>query len=252
MDTVKVELKKLGLTEKQITIYLTLLSSESASVRTLSSLSKINRGTTYNILKSLSDLGLVSQLTDDGTKSFVVNDPNSIHSLLNDKQDSLNDLREDVGNIVQQLGSIYSNHGNKPLARYYEGIDGAELILRDVLNSVEKTKDKEYFVYSHHKIKNNLYDKFKDFSKERIARKINVKAISFTRDVGALSGMDQRRYFKTTDEQLTYILIYAGKTAFIARNNSRKLSGVVLENEHIYSTHKAIFLNLWKTLPPLK
>jgi len=248
MDFIKTELRKLGLSEKEIDVYLAVLSAGSASVRSVSSISNINRGTTYNILKKLSDTGLVSYLEQGGIKRFVAKDPNNLYGVLDSKQDEINSLRIGLGNIVHQLGSVYHAHGNKPLARFYEGIDGAEVILRDVLSVMKLSDNKEYFIYSHPSIKNDLYEKFKDFTKQRVKLGISVKSISFQKE-GSLHGLDERKWFKTEEEQLTYIIIYGGRVAFIARDSTNQLSGVVIENDHIYKTQKAIFLNLWSTLP---
>ena len=46
-------LTKLGLSDKEIAVYTALLSLGSAPVRSVSELAKVNRGTSYDILKSL-------------------------------------------------------------------------------------------------------------------------------------------------------------------------------------------------------
>ena len=52
--------KKLGLSEKEAAVYLSLLEHGASSVRNLAVLAGLNRGTTYDILKKLQELGLAS------------------------------------------------------------------------------------------------------------------------------------------------------------------------------------------------
>ena len=57
---IQVILKNFGLSEKEIAIYLSLIELGPSSVREISNKSKVNRGTTYDILKALIALGIVS------------------------------------------------------------------------------------------------------------------------------------------------------------------------------------------------
>ena len=68
-------LKQLGFSEKEIKVYLTLLKSGPSSVRTLAQVSGINRGTTYDILKSLIAQGLVSYYNKAAHQYFTAESP---------------------------------------------------------------------------------------------------------------------------------------------------------------------------------
>ena len=52
--------KKLGLSDKETAVYLSLLEHGAVSVRELARAANLNRGTTYDILKKLQAEGLVS------------------------------------------------------------------------------------------------------------------------------------------------------------------------------------------------
>ena len=158
---------------------------------------------------------------------------------------------EDGGQLFPGDADAGVRNPDMGIVVFYEGIDGAEVILRDILVSMEDRDDKEYYVYSHSEITSNLYDKFKDYTQQRIAKGIRVKTISFDNG-GTLSGLDERKWFETDSERLTYTLVYSGKVAFIARDHSGNLSSVLVENDDIYKTQKSIFLSLWKTLPSIK
>lgn len=66
--------KKLNLSEKEITVYLSLLRSGGASIRNLAEASNLNRGTVYDVLKKLQEIGLVSFYHQDTKQKFVAED----------------------------------------------------------------------------------------------------------------------------------------------------------------------------------
>ena len=57
MDKVSSVLSKFGLSDKEIEVYLTLLSLGPAPVRKIAIESGVNRGTTYDILKKFTKCG---------------------------------------------------------------------------------------------------------------------------------------------------------------------------------------------------
>ena len=46
----------------------------------------------------------------------------------------------------------------------------------------------------------------------------------------------------------SYTLIFAGHIAHIARDTGGRMTGVLLENEAMYQSHKMIFEELWNRL----
>jgi hypothetical protein len=74
-----------------------------------------------------------------------------------------------------------------------------------------------------------------------------VKAISLAKG-GRTSGKDERRWLGTDEESATFIIIYAGKCAFISRDAAGLPVGVIIENRMIFETQKVIFNKLWGML----
>jgi len=64
-------LRQFGLREKEIKIYLSLLKLGTSSVRKVSSESRINRGTSYDVLKDLIKIGLVSYHEKKSHQYFI-------------------------------------------------------------------------------------------------------------------------------------------------------------------------------------
>jgi HTH-type transcriptional regulator, sugar sensing transcriptional regulator len=242
--------KKLGLNDKETAVYLALLEHGAGSVRNLAVLANLNRGTAYDILKNLQELGLVSFFHKDTKQHFVAEDPEKILKLLADRQSELTQAEEKIKELIPELKSLQEKGGDKPVTKFYEGKVGVKFILEDILSSTKEIKPAEYYVYSAAGVREDVYSAYPDFNKKRIKFKIKANTISLSAG-GGTYGLDDRKWLKTeksNEGNMTYILLYAGKCAFISRDSRNNPVGVIIENKMIYETQKAIFLQLWKLI----
>jgi HTH-type transcriptional regulator, sugar sensing transcriptional regulator len=237
-------LKKLGLSDKEITIYLKLLEYGSQSVRGLAEISGLNRGTTYDILQKLKEDGLVSYYHQDKKQKFVAEDPEKLLKLLSDKQQELHKLKASFLDFIPELKSLQEKEGDRPITKLYEGQKGMRLILEDVLETMGNSKEKEYYIYSARRASEDIKTAYPEYTKDRIKKKIRVKVISLA-EGGSPKGLDERRWLGTNEDSATFIIIYSDKCAFISRDASGSPVGVIIENEMIYETQKVIFMQLW-------
>ncbi|MFA6394295.1 MAG: helix-turn-helix domain-containing protein [Patescibacteria group bacterium] len=240
-------LKKLDLSDKEIKVYLKLLENGAISVRGLSELTGLNRGTTYDILKQLQVLGLVSYYHQETKQKFVAEDPEKLLKLVKDREEKLSEAKVKINEIIPELRSLKEKEGDRPVTKFYEGKTGVRLILEDVLDAMEAEAEKEYYVYSSTKASEAINSAFPEYTKERIKRKIYVKVISLA-EGGKMHGLDERRWLKTSEDAATFIIMYAGKCAFISRDLSGNPVGVIIENRMIYETQKTLFGALWQRI----
>ena len=87
-------LKKFGLNDKEIKIYLTLLKLGPTSVRKIAEKSGINRGTSYDVLKNLRTLGLVTYYHKATKQFFVAEDPHKLLEATDSKIGNLNEVKK--------------------------------------------------------------------------------------------------------------------------------------------------------------
>lgn len=242
-------LKKLDLSDKEITVYLNLLKNGASSIRALAEFSDLNRGTVYDVLKKLQETGLVSFYHQDTKQKFAAEDPEKITQLIHLRENELRQLENKVEEIIPQLKSLQEKGGEKPVTKFYEGKNGIRFILDDVLLQMQDSNDKQYFIYSAAGFCEDIYSAYPDFNGKRIKNKIKARTISLSAG-GNTYGLDERKWLgaKEKNENMTYILIYEGHCAFISRDSSGNPVGVIIENKMIYETQKAIFLQLWNLL----
>lgn len=247
---IKTILSEFGLNEKEISVYLSLLELGPSPARAIARRSSINRGTAYDILKKLVELGLAS-FYRKGKQHFAAEPPERLIEAVEDKQTKLQRLKVAVTEKLPELKSLFVQQGGKPTIRVYEGSKGVKKILEDVLNTLKNVSNAEYYVYSSAtpKERQTIYQEFTNFNDKRIEKNINVRTISLG-EGGELSGLDERRWLKVKKNKTnaTHEIIYGGKIAHIGLDLSGSAFGVIVENEGIYETQKLIFEKLWDRL----
>ena len=248
---IQVILKNFGLSEKEIAVYLALVELGPSSVRDISAKSKVNRGTSYDILKSLINLGIVSYYNKESKQYFIAEPHEKLLSAIDQKKEDLDEVRGHIEQSLPLIKTLFEKQGGKPSVKLYEGAKGIKQILEDVLESTSKSALKEYYLYSSStpEDRKNIYADMPDFSKKRISKKIGVKIISLGQ-AGELAGLDERKQMPVSGKDIksTHEIIYAGKVAHISLDDKEDPVGVVIQNEAIYRTQKFIFEHTWKNL----
>ena len=240
-------LQKIGLSEKEIKVYLACLKLGPKPVRYIAKAAAVNRGTAYDILKSLIKLGLISYYHQDKHQYFIAEDPSKLIDALEQKKEQLEKVKDEVAEIIPELKSLYDNAGEKPVAKFYDGDAGIKTILQDVIATCQKIAEKEYRVYSSSAVKKYLYEVYPNYSKDRVKAQIKVKVISIGPG-GETVGLDERKWLSKSETSPTYTLIYGGKVAMISVDSASKPIGVVVEDKNIFQTQKMIFDFIWKKL----
>lgn len=242
-------LNKIGLSDKEAAVFSALMELGPSPVREVARAARINRGTAYDILKSLARQGLVSYFDTKTRQHFVAEPPEKLLALVSEKQENLKVLKKQIEESLPELSSAFKKQGGRPVVKMYEGKKGIRTILEDVLKTFEKSKQKVYYVYSSSTVRKNVYEAMPDFSKQRISKKIRVKTIALGSG-GKLFGLDERKWMQLPEESLkpVYEIIYSGKVAHISLDNSANPVGVVIEDREIFETQKMIFEFNWGKL----
>ncbi|MFH0829440.1 MAG: helix-turn-helix domain-containing protein [Candidatus Kerfeldbacteria bacterium] len=246
---VEFTLARMGLNEKEIATYLAMLSLGPSPVRSIAQKTGVNRGTTYEVLRGLIRFGLVSYFHKTRHQYFVAEDPVKLEALVGLRQNELDQTKRLVSDIVPMLSARPAPTASIPRVRFFEGPAGIRTILEDVLETMQRQKSKEYYVYSSADVREYLYASFHDFSKKRVKLDIRVKTISIGPG-GKLWGLDERRWLPGEERSPTYQIIYNGKIAMISVDKEERPVGVILEDPHIATTQRIIFERLWSTLAP--
>lgn len=247
-------LEKLGFSDKEVAVYRAVLAAGPAPVRTIALQAAVNRGTTYDILKSLMEQGLVSYYHQEKKQYFVAEHPEKLLLVLENKTAALQAAKAQVVDVIPELAGLLSRAGEKPVVKYYEGDKGVRTVLQDVLSTMTalSESDRAYVVYSSADIRAHLYRAFPEFTKQRISHRIAVRVIALGTG-GEEAALSERRWLMSTkDGAPTYLLIYAKKTALVSVSEAGEPRGVIIEDSGTSETQRIIFDSLWKQLPAAK
>jgi sugar-specific transcriptional regulator TrmB len=101
-------LKEIGLNDKEVRTYLTLLKHGRMTPATLSKLTRINRASVYNIAKNLLSLGIIAE--DLGGKTLYLSPlpPENLRQITEKPKRELKEKEELVRKAISELGLIKS------------------------------------------------------------------------------------------------------------------------------------------------
>lgn len=119
-------LKKLGMSSKEIKVYLKLLEFDGIGANTLAKNIGENRTTSYSLINSMQKKGLVTFYKKKNIKYFSAISPKI---LIEHFMDEANELKT----LLPELLAITNKHGQKPKITFYEGVEGIKQIAEILL-----------------------------------------------------------------------------------------------------------------------
>jgi sugar-specific transcriptional regulator TrmB len=244
-------LDSVGLNPRQLETYTALLKLGAASIRQIAAASGINRGSTYEDLKQLMAVGLVSFHHNGTRQKFFAEPPEKMYDLLAQKHRDLELAEEKAAQLIRQLTPLQDSTTEAPIIRFYEGDEGVAAILRDVLMTMRSSDNKEYFAYSSRPLRQYIYRLFPNFTRQRIKEGIKVRVIAIG-EGGELAGLDERKWMRDTTgpgaDVSSYSLIYGDKVAFIALSANNTPHGVIVHEPGMASMQRLLFEQLWRAI----
>lgn len=247
--TIQQLLRELGFTDHEAETYWALLNLETVSIRKVAELSGINRGTTYEALKSLLNTGLIHARKTGAREYFSAESPEKIYDLIREKRKQLMETQRQAQKVIPEVLARKARPQGGPLVRYYQDDEGVVTILKDVLQTCAQLEQPEYRIYSSRPLRQYLYRKFPQFTEHRIQEGITVKAIAIGQG-GELTGMAERKWLNEPDDEAvsSYTIIYGDKVAHISISDDLTPYGVIIEERGAATMQRLIFEQLWVSL----
>lgn len=162
-------LKELGLSEKEVKVYLALLELGEESASRVSEIANLNRVTTYTLLKSLQEKGFCSVFDKNNVQVFKPINPESIVGMLDER-------KRKVNSIMDELKERQNNVEEKSEVMLFEGKKGILAMLEMILDDADK--EKEVFVYGNLTKGEKLIEyQSLHWRKKRLERGIRINAV---------------------------------------------------------------------------
>lgn len=126
MDILSLELRKLGLTEKEAKVYLAGLELGPCSVQAIAVLAKITRPTAYEIIKKLKEKSLFTETKNKKKNYFIAQSPENILSFLRVKKREVEEKEREFIRIIASLAAKYSKE--REGVKVYKGKEGIKVL----------------------------------------------------------------------------------------------------------------------------
>lgn len=244
---INIDLKEIGIENRDKKVYEALYAREKSSLRQLAQDTGLNRGTVYEVVKKLTDIGLISFTQIGSRRHYIAAEPDIIMELIRERREQLKEQQTTVQAYIKQLrdqsGGVQPNY----FATFYEGDEGIATILRDVIQTVRGTEAKEYHVMSSKRVSSFIYNNFPSFTRRRLEAELFVKVISDTAS-SERSPLSERKVLLHGSEALNgYTIIYGDRVAFISLSDSNVLSGIVITDSGVANMQRLVFKKLWNS-----
>lgn len=243
------QLIQIGLNPKEAEFYENLLILGQANIGQMLNKLPYKRGDVYNIAYSLIKKGLIGEVENNKKKTFVLENPEKLNDLLENKEKEIKNTKETLAQILPEFKISYNSSFDKPGVKQLEGIVGFKKIYSDIIKSKKdliifsSTSDRVNKEMSHI-IDNNIEKQFQANIQTRAL--MNASDSSLTMEVVAslkqknvAIGLIDNNFFKLPAQ----ILVYGNKTVITALK--KEIISTVIENEDIAQTLKNIFDYLW-------
>ncbi len=121
------------LTKGEAKVYRTLLQINESSIGNILKVSEVSHSKIYDVLKRLSEKGLVSTTTKNGRQYFSASDPKVLKELIEEQEQKLAKEKETLKGMIPQLLAERNVQKAHTLLSAYEGIHGMKHLLEESL-----------------------------------------------------------------------------------------------------------------------
>ena len=245
LPSLKNGLKPLGLGEKEMRVLLVLLENGPMLASTIAKTTKLNRTTTYGILKELSEKGLASSVDKKGTTRFQSISPELLPGYLERRQKELEEGKQQIEEMLPQLTLLRARGRTLPKVQFFDGKKGVEQAYEDTLeNNLGK---KLYEITGIDGVYANLDPEFVKYYIEKRARLgIHSTYITPETTLSREAKKDDRKYLREAKfipsefSFNTEIAIYGNKVGMFSFALENPVA-ILIEDETIASTMKTLF-----------
>lgn len=144
----RTELLKYGLSQKEADVYLALMELGYATVQQIAQKSAVNRATTYIIVDSLIDKGLVSTFEKEKKTFYAAENPENLMNYLAAQEREYKEKRNELQRVLPDLLGIFNLAQNKPAVKYYEGKEAFQTMYKEFFRADKDKLVRSFYPYS--------------------------------------------------------------------------------------------------------
>ncbi|MBI4440887.1 hypothetical protein HY639_01850 [Candidatus Woesearchaeota archaeon] len=237
--TIEMELRGLDFTDNEIKVYITLLRIGSVRAGKLAQECRLERTSTYNALKRLSQQGLVSTVTEANRKVFTAAEPDKLIDMFKEKE-------ERAALLIPQLEQLKKFEREVETIQKFRGFAGIKTVLNDVLRTC--SAGGEYLIMGS---EGQLSERMPTYARIFVARKDQkrIRARILIREGVVATGNIRSKFTKVRHVPQEVISpavtnIYGDKIAIIIWSETPE--AIIIHNADTAKTYRSYFEFMWK------
>lgn len=238
------KLQSLGLSDKEAKVYVASLFLGPSAVQKIAEQAGVNRATAYVILDQLSDLGLVSQSTEDKKTVFVPEGPEALERWIDRQESLVKSRRDELKNLIPELKvTARAETSDAPVVRFYKGLDGAHAIT-DYARKKARSGSEIYSLMNADEIERQLPGHLAANPARRLKKKISSKVIySYSKELD--SDPKLLRQTKKIDQPVIADIDLYDERASLVTYGEKNTVGILIESKEIVGALRQLFELAW-------
>ncbi len=239
-------LRKIGLTENEVKIYLDLLKSGTSTPYEISKRTNIYRVHIYDKLEQLINKGLATYVYKGAKKFFQATHPSKIKQYLEDKKKELEIQEEDVNSLLPELEAMTNLPKEDTFVEVFKGNEGLKYFLKDIIKTKEEVlvtgiDDQKYQEAILIFMKQYFRGLKKNKIKERVITVKRKGVFLFSKDLAPTTNY---RFLEEKQFNPTNTFVYGNKTVIVTWGSP--VTAVMIKNNEVADTYRSHFEHLWK------
>lgn len=242
-------LKKVGLTESEIKVYLALLKLGTSSKGNLIKESKTAPSKIYEITDKLIDKGLCSSIIRNGIKYFMAASPIRIKDYLHKKQEEILKEEKELNKIIPELKLYYNKPQESTRVEVFLGWKGMETVYVSLLDIAKRGEEVNIIGAGTGKKEEKLELFYTKYGGIAFRKGLKIKVI-FNENARSYVKKIERNIKKTYNKKFlfkytpTEMLIFMDLTAIIIRRDEPIV--VLIKDKETADSFRKYFEELWK------
>lgn len=247
-------LREFGLTDAEITVYVSSLQTGSQPASVISKKAHLKRGHTYNVLATLIQKGLVQEFTKGKVRFFTISPPQTLLTIVQHKKEALKMIEQNLAPFLPVLDKLRNPLLKSPKVIFFQGVEGIKHIYEDTINVADQPiyafGDFDYYFPEDKNAA--LHDWIWDYSDRRAQKGIWYRGIVNKSEKSdrayKLRSRQKRKLKMLIDVHLPVeVNIYGGKVAIMS--TYRDMVGLIIEDIPIAETLRNFHAAVWEFLP---
>lgn len=239
------DLRKIGLSQTEAALYLTLVKLGSSDVQKLIEETGFYKSNAYDALERLCEKGIISKIIDNTKRVYQLQKPESLIEYIKKKRQLIEEQEALAKKLSMEVDFSKKHIDSKETASVFIGLSGVKQIYSEII-----AKKLDYLVFGSPKESEtligdyywkNLHQKQKEHKIK--ARMIFHKSLRHWKETIPTKQIELR-FLDEKFEPLTETTIYGNKVALVVWSDKPVVT--IIENKHAANSYRQVFELLWK------